>query len=220
MIRSDFITALCNKWERAVAIPELGGGGAIVAPNLVWYASRVPRDQCLVETGPWLGSTTAFLAIGAWLNNNCPVIHSYDKWVVDWDLSRKMLKHTKIRAAVGKSLQDEWYENTHDFGVEVIGHQGDATEATPPEEKIGLFVDDCTSGFDNLDCLFGAFGSKLAIGCPVLMMDYYFAERHDKPEFFETVEFFESMRDEFEGPVHVGQPKSTTALFIYKGGLT
>lgn len=202
-------------WQRAISIPELGGGGAVVAPELVRLASEVPHGQCIVETGPWMGSTTAYLAIGASMNDGEPIIHSYDLWMITADFAKKALKYNGLTFHDGQDVKRFWKQNVSGFYRHIIGHQGNAYWLRYTGGPIGLLVDDCTSGAAKINALFENFGLMLEIGCAIVMMDYYFVEaRPDGREYHETVEWF-AAHPEFMGPARIG--KSPAAEFVYRG---
>ena len=204
-------------WDAALAIPELGGGGSVVAPRLVELAERVPAGACIVETGPWFGSTTAFLAIGSWLNPAHPTVHSYDLWRAGAEWVLKAWRYNKIALAPDQDLKPLWQRNVRHFPGRIVGHQGDALALSPPRAPVGLLVDDCTSGVEDLARLFANFERRLIDGAVVVVMDYYFARTKRAPEFVGTIDYFRSRPDTFEGPRRIGR-RGTVAAFTYRAG--
>jgi hypothetical protein len=205
-------------WRRATQIPELGGGGSTIGPELFRLASQVPLNHCIVDVGPWLGSTTAYLAMGVIEAESCVPIHSYDRWKVFYAMRKNAYRQSKtVIPEVGKSFFKLWAENVVDIGAEIIPHKGDVylTEELP-DRPIGLLVDDCTVGTVALDALFDRFGPILARGATVVMMDYYHRKR--AAEFAETPEWFADRIDMFDGPREIEGARNVAAAFTYKGG--
>jgi hypothetical protein len=205
-------------WRRATSIPELGGGGATIGPELCWRAGDVLDGECIVDVGPWLGSTTAYLAMGVVETGWKVPIHSYDRWTVYYGMSKNAFRQSKtIMPNVGESFYKCWAANVADLGVEIIPHKGDVYETEElPDRPIGLLVDDCTVGTLALDALFDRFGPLLAHGAKVIMMDFYHKKRAS--EFAETPKWFAERAEMFEGPEEVGGARNVAAVFTYTGG--
>lgn len=205
-------------WKRATQIPELGGGGATIGPELFRLAGQVPRNRCIVDVGPWLGSTTAYLAMGVTEAASEVPIHSYDRWQVFSTMRTNAYRQSKTTMPrVGESFFADWAANVIDLGVDIVPHQGDVYLTDElPDRPIGLLVDDCTVGMLALDALFDRFGAWLADGAEVVMMDYYHRKR--AAEFAETPLWFANRSDMFDGPREVDGARNVAAVFTYKGG--
>jgi len=205
-------------WRRATAIPDLGGGGASVAPTLVELASKVAPGKAIVDIGPFLGSTTAYLAMGVIESGADVTIHSYDRWYSDYHLHKRAWKHAKVKLPKDDSFWKLWYANVIDLPVDIVSHKGDIYQAEEPMHPVGLLVDDVTSGEQALDSLFSIFAPDLVEGATVVMMDYFFYKQKTDRRFTETVRWFEDRNKVFEGPDPVTGARNTAATFIYRGG--
>lgn len=214
------LNKLALLWSAADEIPELGGGGRTIAPALVLAAGNVPRGESIVDVGPWLGSTTAFLAMGSILGSADVPIYSYDRWVVDSDMVMNSWRQTRVALTVGQSLFPYWAENVSVFPTEINPVKGNVRAIEDdmlPKEPIGLLVDDCTSGRVRLDALFEKFGKLLAPGARIIMLDYYFSETKEHDRFTETVKWFAERERTFGTPKRISGARNVAAAFTYRG---
>lgn len=215
MLTDDFF----NIWRDASAIPELGGGGSSIAPTLVELASVAKRDECIIDIGPFLGSTTGWLALGSYsLGHNAP-IHSFDTWAYDDDLQKRAWKQRKISLPRDESFWRLWAANVAHLPVDITPHVGDVYAGDPWDgPTIGLLVDDASSGHDRLDAMWARFKGSVRRGTPLVMMDYYFHLTHDRRDVLETVDWFYSRKNQFDGPYPIDGKRNPAAIFYYTGG--
>lgn len=166
--------------ERARSIVTTGIGGKDIGRDLTALAQAVKPGQAIVDLGPFLGSTTAYLALGAVPGVS---IHAYDLW----DASKAKMRAKAARNGV--KLADDflpmYLDNVRPFGVPVVPHRQSISEATWDGGPIGLVVDDIGS---NIACtlhMFSAFGPHLMIGARIVFMDFYWFERksHAAPRY-------------------------------------
>lgn len=216
MISDEFFAC----WTRAHGIPHLGGGGHSIAPALVQMAADVQPGESIVDLGPWLGSTTAYLATGVGLGGGVVPIYSYDRWIADWEMSKNAFKQCKVTLQDGERFWSRWAENVIDLPARNVPYMVDVHRdtITPPDEPIGLLVDDCTHTRRGLDAVFSAFGPRLSQGAPVVMLDYYFVETQpDRRELHDVVRWFAKRKPIFDGPYRVPGQRNTAAVFYYQG---
>lgn len=213
----EHIKEVLRLWKEAVSVPELGNGGLYIAPYLAEEALRVKRGQCIVETGPFVGSASIPLAIGCLLNEECfPKLYGYDQWKLTEHWLFKANKKAKLGLSGKEDLRELWLANVGKVYSNVKGVKGDVLKAKAPEEDIGLFVDDCVRGKDKLKKLFEIFEQGFVDGCKVFMLDYGFVRNKKEKQFLETVEYFEERSDSFTDMRWVNQGRSHAAMFTYK----
>lgn len=210
------VERLLEQWKMASSIPELGNGGLFIAPYLVDFARQVRKGECIVETGPWIGSATAFLGIGAECGSR-PVIHSYDQWLLNERWLGKAKKRNRLKLKGDEDLREIWKTNVKGVYSRIKGHKGQVLEAVAPDEPIGLFVDDCTHGYDNLSKLFSIFEPHFVDGCKIVMMDYGFV-RTKGGIHKESVKYFRNRERSFGEPKYLCEGRSHSVMFEYKGG--
>jgi hypothetical protein len=163
---------------RADAIPELGHGGREVGPLLIELASQV-QSGAIVDIGPYLGSTTAYLALGA---GGAP-IHAFDTWDADiCDLRAKARKFHGME--IPDDLQPLFVENLSPFGADLTVHRCDISAL--PEWAFGpiaLLVDDIGIEPDRTEAKMRVFGPSLMKGAKLLLLDYFWYEHKRGVEF-------------------------------------
>lgn len=178
---------------KANAIPELGHGGREVGSLLMDLACRVSRGA-IVDIGPYLGSTTAYLAMG------CPEgtpIHAFDTWDADiCDLRAKALKFH------GMDLPDDllpmYVDNMRPFGANLVVHRYDI-EALPDwtHGPIELLVDDIGVEPERMAAKMKVFGQSLMLGAHVLLLDYFWYEHKPGTQFTGAREYMLAHSDRF-----------------------
>lgn len=211
--------AAFDLWRAAEQIPDLGGGGSTIAPTLVQLSSEVSRNRVIVDIAPFLGSTTAWLALGSAAFGSDAPIHSFDRWEVEPDLRKRAWKHARVELPESGSFWQLWAQNVANLPIEITPHKGDVYAGEIYDgAEIGLLVDDCTSGVYNLELLWSRFGRRIAHGAPIVMMDYYFIRTHaHRREIRETVDWFKAREDLFDGPYPVQGRRNTAAVFYFTG---
>lgn len=177
----------------ADAIPDLGHGGRELADLLIEAAARVPRGQSIVDIGPYLGSTTAYLALGA---RPGVVIHAYDTWDAGICGMRE-----KARRYHGLDLPDDFLplfeRNLRPFGRTILVHVGDVRGATWGGAPIGLLVDDIGVDAEYTAAKMAAFGPSLVPGATLVLCDYYWHESKAGEVFRGQRRWFEAHRERY-----------------------
>ena len=79
----------------AGSIPDLGRGGASVKNELTLAAFAVKNNRIIIDIAPYMGSTTAYIGLGAYMSGNNVKIYSYDLWIADKHYVKKQ-KNTTI----------------------------------------------------------------------------------------------------------------------------
>src|SRR5512143_3534858 len=115
---------------KAESIPELGGGGKVIGKRLIKAASSVRAGRSVIDIGPWLGSTTAFLALGIMQSGADVEIHSYDIWTIkDALYQKKAAKYNGLHFEIGRNILPDWRNNVRQFPVKIIPHKTDIVDA-------------------------------------------------------------------------------------------
>jgi hypothetical protein len=204
----------------AAAIPDLGQGGKTIRATLTMAATLSPNDSSIIDIAPYLGSTTAYLGLGANLSGNKITIHSVDKWLTDKDYLEKAIKyHPEITFYMNEDIQPRWDKNINPFrskNCSIIGTKTDVIDWKPKVKNISVYVDDiCHSKIQN-NYVIKYFSPYFIPNKTVLfLMDYYFYERN-KPECQYQHNFMTHNKKAF---CHIGRiGKTQTAVFIYLGG--
>jgi len=159
--------------EHADLIPELGGGGKTCGDLLIRLASQVAPGTAIVDIAPWLGSTTAYLAIGA--KESGATVHAFDRWVIDEEYRVKAERYNKLKFQVGEDILPLWLRNLQPFlDTIIVPHQGDLHDATWPGQPIGLLVDDISNTPELVESTMRIFAPSLVEGSAMVLMDWQF----------------------------------------------
>ncbi len=198
--------------KKANNIPSLGNGGNVISTYLSYYAERVQSEHCIVEVGPWLGSSTAYLSIGSMWGNN-PRIYSIDKWHASQDYVDKASKYHGIKLSLNQDIQPlfnsnlEGFRNIHPIKKSLFDIEWNS-------EKIGLLILDMGNGKIHTDHALKIFLPSCIPGHTIIFfMDFYFYESHKENAFSYQKNFFRGNRDCFE---YIMRPlKSRTLICRY-----
>lgn len=156
--------------QRAAAIPHMGA--RTIGANLTDWASRCKSN--IVECGSWLGSGTAFLAIGA--KQSGAKFHVYDAWRVrTTEVGKAAAFGFTVRE--GQDTLPLVREILEPFGVDIAFHQGSIGEAVWCGDPIGLFVLDAAKRGGQFVHVTETFFPHLEDGAVVVLMDYHHYER-------------------------------------------
>jgi hypothetical protein len=165
--------------EHADAIPELGHGGRRIADLLVSLASRVRPGESIIDIGPYLGSTTAYLALGAPAGTP---IHAFDTWDANSiDLRAKALQYHGM--TVPDDLLPLYQKNVEPFAANVIVHRGDVNDFEWSGGPIGLLVDDYGVAAETTAAKMRAMAPYFVRGAQLVLMDFFWYERKSGAEF-------------------------------------
>ncbi|HET6499030.1 MAG TPA: hypothetical protein VFH17_08280 [Coriobacteriia bacterium] len=172
----------------ADAIHDLGHGGRRIADTLIRLAGAVPPGQAIVDIGPYLGSTTAYLALGSDRE-----IHAYDTWdATICDLRGKARQYhgqelpddllplfianlAPFRPVLGGLGGAQWDARTV-MRAPILANKGDLFDAAYIGGPIGLLVDDIGCDERYTRAKLATFGPHLASGARLVLMDFYWYE--------------------------------------------
>jgi hypothetical protein len=163
-----------NLREIADAIPDLGAGGKSCADELIALAAAVPSGQTIIDIGPWLGSTTAYLALGVLESGNNVEIHAFDIWEIDEVWQQRAAKFNGIEFPIGTNLEPMWRRNVEPFGVRIVAHRIDVGRAKWGKTPIGLIVDDSPNTTKRMAHTMAIFARHLPVGAGLVLMDWQF----------------------------------------------
>ena len=163
-----------NLRKHADSIPELGGGGRTCGDRLIELAAAVPSGQAIVEIGPWLGSASAYLALGMMHGKYGVSLYAFDTWQIDEHWQRKARIHNEIDFQIGTDLEMIWQLNMEPFPVKCFSCKGDVHRAKWNGEPIGLLVDDISNTKSLINSTMRIFGPSIIPGAKVVLMDWQF----------------------------------------------
>lgn len=207
-----------NYEKYADAIPELGHGGRTVKTLLMKYSEKVHPDNCIVETGPFLGSATSYLATGI-LRHDAPRprIYCIDPWVASPEYMDKAERFLGIKFKQGEDLLPMFKSSISFFPVEYTAMKRRFETFTEWNgEKIELFVMDSGHSEEQMrvfDAIFlPHFIPKKTV---VIFMDFYFYEgRGENRGLYETQKrYVEEKAKTFKGI----ERKDKAAVYRYCG---
>lgn len=170
-----------NIRQVADRIPDLGHGGHDVGETLIRLAKAVPDGQAIVDIAPWLGSTTAYLALGVIQAGTWNTIHAFDLWEASPDYVKKARKYNGLDLEPGQNLLPLWNQNMRPFNVAVRPHRGDIQKARWTDGPIGLIVDDISNTAELISSTMMEFAPHLVPGGKLVLMDWGFHEERDFP---------------------------------------
>jgi len=197
--------------DLADSIPELGHGGRVIEDTLIRFAGLVHPSEVIVDIGPYLGSTTAYLALGA---QPGVTIHAFDTWDADiCDLRAKSRYYHKTE--LPQDLRPLFLANLAPFAARVVTHQGDVRKVTWAGPLIGLFVDDIGVDRHYVEAKMRAFSSHFAPGAVLVLMDYYWHETKRGEAFDYQRRFVERNAHAFRFLERAG---AIAAVFEWEGG--
>jgi len=163
-----------NLRKHADSIPELGGGGRTCGDRLIEFAAAVPKGQAIVEIGPWLGSASAYLALGIIQGGYDVELHAFDIWYISEHWQEKARRHNDLDFPIGTDLEPMWRYNMESFPVSYFSHKCDVRRAKWDGEPIGLLVDDISNTWKLINSMMRIFGPSLVPGAKVVLMDWQF----------------------------------------------
>lgn len=197
---------MLNLRAAADAIPELGHGGRVIADELVRLAAGVRAGESIVDIGPYLGSTTAYLALGA--PSGTP-IHAFDTWDSDiCDLKRKAKQFHRM--TLPDDLLPMYLENLEPFGMNLAVHRVDMNDSVWNDGPIGLLVDDIGVEPGPAAAKMAAFGPHLVPGAKIALLDYFWFETKRAPQFTGQRDYFAARADRYRFVKRLGK---VAALF-------
>jgi hypothetical protein len=205
-----------NKYlEMARSIPELGHGGKEIEKCLIGYASTCKDGSAIVEFGPWLGSSTSFLALGVMKSRRDVLIQSYDNWIASPDYVEKAKTYNDLNFEEGQELLPVFIKNVSQFPVSINPVKGDILKSCHISNRpIDLIVMDCGCTKDLTDHVILNYGSKNDY-CIIIFMDFYFYKDHSEKEFLYQKHFVEANPKRF---VHISNAGSKASVYKYTPG--
>ncbi|WP_051609101.1 class I SAM-dependent methyltransferase [Fodinicurvata fenggangensis] len=196
----------------AARIPSMGGHA--IGDRLRRAAAEVEEGHSIVEVGSWLGSGTAYLALGVRDSGRDIPLHSFDEW-------RCRATHLDKARAWGVEFRENqdtlpWVrEALAPFGVPIQFHQGDIEKVRWTEGDIGLFVLDAAKEGEPFLYTMQTFGPHMVPGKTVLyMMDFHYYQSKPDGKFTDQRDFFAENTDYFE-PIEYQVDNTSCAVFRY-----
>lgn len=125
----------------ASKINSLEKQGKYIADYLVDIPFVLGYNKCIVEIGPWLGQTTAYLALGIKKSKRHDLnYHCFDQWKATEQVCKEVKNHKDIRLKQGEDLFSHFEKNLAPFEVTIQSHKGKPTKASWDGQAIDLFV--------------------------------------------------------------------------------
>lgn len=193
--------------ERAASIPHMGARN--IGDRLRQLASEAKAS--IVECGSWLGSGTAYLALGA--KQSGVRLHTYDKFRAN---------DSEIVKAAAFGLTLEHGQNTlpivreylRPFDVDIEFHRGGMEGAEWCGDPIDLFVLDAAKRSPAFPAVVETFWPYLCDGARLVLMDFHHYERggdryREQQRFMAQHPEYEPVEDRIEGD-------SSAALFVFR----
>lgn len=204
----------------ADAIPELGCGGGAVRKELILAASAVKNKRTIVDIAPYLGSTTAYAALGVNISGNMVDIHSIDLWEADDDYRKKAFKYHNMKLKPTEDLKRRWKYNIKEFitpKCRIIGAKGDVKKVKLDMRfPIGLYIDDIDVGKKYFKKAMKKYSKHFIPGETILfLMDWGFYERDEGIMKYQK-KFMDANTDAFTFLMRPS--KSYCGIFLYNGG--
>jgi len=210
----------------AKKIPSIGFGGRANEDALINYASQVPENGNILEFGPFLGSSTAFLACGVLKSGRKNVtICSVDNWVINESYQRQLKKH-HIEMEIGHNFRSEFFDNLKPFPVKIIISDISKEEIRwglianhfMSDEKIHLVVDDSDNHKIPTDHMFQNLSPYFTPNVTIIMLlDFFWGKVKKLRDLDYQVDFMEANKEVFQLIECIPAP-SLGAAFLYKGG--
>jgi hypothetical protein len=204
--------------NKAKEIPSLGCGGRSIGGYLYNAAKSLDYDCSIVEVGPWLGSATAFLVLGA-QQSKCNIsLYCYDKWIADEIYRSRAKRFHGLDFQKNEDILPYFLNNIEQFGRPIPNIlRGDFKDVKfYSGKKIGIAVMDAGCQIETNNNFMKVFSNHFIPNSTlVLMMDYYFYERKDNAYKTQYL-MMKKNKDRFKFLWRIG--KSKTAAFKYLGG--
>ncbi len=193
--------------QRAASIPHMGAKN--IGAHLSGWAAGCKSN--IVECGSWLGSGTAYLAIGA--KQSGAKLHIFDKWRANDDEVRKAEKFG-FALLSGQDTLPLVRKMLEPFGVDITFTQGQILDATWDGDPIGLFVLDAAKRNPHFRHVAETFFPFLEDGALVVLMDFHHYQRGgdrylDQVNYMAKHPEFEKLEDQ------IGE-ETSAALFRYR----
>lgn len=205
--------------DYADRIPDLGAGGKSCGDKLIRHAAAVKNGQAIVDIAPFLGSTSAYLALGIIQGCNGVDLHAFDLWEADAHYCRMAKKYCGVELTEGEDLEIRWRKNMRPFeGVYHFPHKGDVQEAEWKGPEIGLLVDDISNGPGMMDHTMATFGPWMPPGSVLVLMDWQF--KSDGEYLLEQRRWMEYHPDAFKLMDLFPLPSVGAAFVRMKGAVT
>ena len=183
------------------------------------YAKNIERGS-IVEVGAWMGACTSYAAMGLidGKKNTKIDIHVYDQFKATrsevekaegYALCLYKGEHTKYAF---RNFMNPWWNR-----VNIITHIGSIANSSWIRKPIGLYLDDASKRKVNFSHAMRIFKPYFIPGKTYLfMMDYFYFEKRDDPEYLTQKEYFKKHKDEFQFVERISEDASL-AIFLFKG---
>ncbi len=179
---------MMDLWSHAKGIPDLGAGGRSCGTALAALAREVQRGV-VIDIGPWMGSTTAYLALGVIEGGHQVSIHAFDLWTASDVWTEKAKAYNGIEFEPDEDLQSRWARNVRPFvdaGARIMPHKGDMGRKLWTGNDVGLLVHDAGATSALLRRALKNFGRRMFTGAHLVLMDYNFENAHEIRELMTT----------------------------------
>jgi hypothetical protein len=180
------------------------------------YAADVPVGTAIVEVGAWLGSCTAFLAMGVMDSGRQNPIHVYDRFEANPSEIEKALKWGIILYDGERTTGcfDNYVEPFRSK-VKIIKHVGNIKKAKWYAPRISLYVDDASKRAEYFVHSMRTFARKFIKNKTYLfLLDFFYYEK--KGDLYQAQEkWMEKHKSNFKFLFRIGP---VGAVFKYLGG--
>jgi len=198
---------MSNLREAADRIPSMGARH--IGDYLIRLARDVPAGSNIVEVGAWLGSGTAYLALGA----SVP-IHVYDRFHTNRG-EREKARLQSFDLPLGDSLKIV-KANLAPFHADIHYHRCDIREAEWCGDPIGLYIDDASKRPAAWRHVVDTFFPHLIDGAVIVLMDFNYFDKTGDPAHNTQREYI-AQHPEFE-PIDEMNTQPMERFFRYRGG--
>jgi hypothetical protein len=178
--------------ELAKKIPHMGA--ADIGKKLIDHAAEVKNNHYIVECGVWMGSGTAFLAIGAGKEKK---IFCYDHFLTNSNEIEKLKKHD-IEVEYGIDTLPMVAKNLKPFDAKIYYHKNDLLKFEWIGKPIGLYVDDVSKRNPYWTHVVKTFFPHLVVGAVVILMDFHFYKKTGKKSHKTQLIWMNKHKDYFE----------------------
>jgi hypothetical protein len=202
-------------------IPDLGKGGKTIKEYLTLSGVAAESGTSIIDIGPFMGSTTSYLALGCNISKNDIELHAIDVWLADKDYVERSKIHLDFELQEGEDIKFIWEKNISPFCSEtfqIFGHKKSILDFRYESKRpISVYVDDICNNKEKHDYSIKTFSPFFIPNRTVLyLMDYFFYERKPSASLKYQRIFMDLNSHVF---LNVGRCGRThTAVFIYLGG--
>lgn len=179
------------------------------------YASQIKSNQNIVEVGVWLGSCTAFIALGLKNKYKTNTIHVYDRFCAN-ELEVNKAEWGGVVLYEGEKTTQIFKSYLEPFHVNIKIHKGNIGKIKYNGDKIGLFIDDASEQQECFEHTINTFINFFIPGETIIfLMDYYFFKKKGINKYRYQYDWMQKHKNEFEYIQRVND--TCVAIFKYIG---